>query len=250
MSPRTALVTGATSGIGRAIALALGRRGHRVLALGRDAAALAALGEELARAGVEAVPVLADLARPGFEEALGEPLASVDVLVHNASYFPPYAAAERTAAEDLERMVAVGLTSALALVRGALPGMKARGFGRFVAIGSITATLGGQGQAAYAAVKAGLGGLVRVIAAEASRRGVTANLLELGLIDTERMRSVVTPEVRAQLLARTPAGRFGTPEEVAAVVAFICSEEAGYLTGATIPVAGGLGLGLLPPAGV
>ncbi|MFN7963896.1 MAG: SDR family NAD(P)-dependent oxidoreductase [Thermoanaerobaculia bacterium] len=243
MAPKTALVTGAGSGIGRAVARELGRQGHRLLLLGRNAERLAALTGELEAEGLGNRSLALDLAESASFEELAQLASEVDVLVHNASYFPPYQRVEKLDPAELARMSAVGLEAALALSRLVLPGMKRRGFGRIVLVGSVAATLGGQGQAAYATIKASLGALARVLATEASGHGVTANLVELGLIETERMEAVVKPELRAALLARIPAGRFGQVEEVAALVAFLASEKAAYLTGATLPLTGGLGLG-------
>jgi NAD(P)-dependent dehydrogenase (short-subunit alcohol dehydrogenase family) len=124
--------------------------------------------------------------------------------------------------------------------------MKTRGFGHLIYVGSSAGARGARGQAAYAAAKSGLEGLMRSSALEGARQGVTANLLELGLVDTERIREAVKPEVRERIIARTPVGRLGEPTEIADAVAFLSSPRASFITGAVLPVSGGLGLGLYP----
>ena len=124
--------------------------------------------------------------------------------------------------------------------------MTERGFGRIIQIGSMAGSLGAAGQVAYASAKSGLVGLTTSIAVETGRRGITSNLLELGLVCTERTESEIPQEIRAHLTRNTPLGRPGTPEEVAAVAAFLATPAAAYITGAVIPVSGGLGLGLYP----
>jgi 3-oxoacyl-[acyl-carrier protein] reductase len=244
---RTAVVTGGGRGIGRAVALALADGGATVFILGRDRARL----EEACRparppgpGSVAAVPC--DIRDEGAAGLLAGLVPPVDILVHNAAAFAPYAVLEKSSPADWQPVWETIVTAPLRLTRGVLPSMKARGFGRVLHIGSAAATLGGAGQVAYASAKSALVGLTRSIACEAARYGVTCNLVEVGLVETERTAGAVAPERKRQILARIPAGRPGTCEEVAAVVSFLASAHAGYIQGACIPVTGGLGLGLVP----
>jgi 3-oxoacyl-[acyl-carrier protein] reductase len=125
-----------------------------------------------------------------------------------------------------------------------LPGMKVRGFGRIVFVGSIAASLGAVHQVPYTTAKSALHGLVKSLALECASFGVTCNLVEPGLVLTDRVLARLPEERRKELLGDTPMGRAGTPEEIAAVVAFLASPRASYVTGACVPVTGGLGLGL------
>ncbi len=243
---RTALVTGAARGIGRAIALELARAGARVILLARSADALESVRAEIEAAGGEAVALAADVADPALPARVAALEPGVDVLVNNAAAFATYGPVERVDQAEIDRVLDVDLAACLRLTRAVLPGMKARGFGRVLHVGSVAGALGGAGQVAYSTAKAGLRGLTVSVAVESARRGVTSNLLELGLVTTERTTAAIDPAIREALVRNTPVGRPGTPEEVAAAARFLASPAAGYITGAVIPVAGGLGLGLYP----
>ena len=147
---------------------------------------------------------------------------------------------------DLREVFEVGTLAALRLAQHLMGGMKARGFGRIVNVGSVAASLGAGGQVAYATAKAALTGMTRTLAVEGGRSGVTVNQIELGLVETERVTAEIAPAIRERLVGNTAVGRPGTPEEVARVIAFLSSEESAYITGAVIPVSGGLGLALYP----
>jgi 3-oxoacyl-[acyl-carrier protein] reductase len=245
---RTAVVTGAGRGIGRAIALSLADAGARVVIVGRDTQRL----DEACRAftahngsgTMEAVT--GDLTLDATADALLTRTSRIDILIHNAAAFAPYALLERSNWDDLVPVWNTIVVASLRLTRLVLPLMKTQRFGRILFVGSAAASIGGAGQVAYVTAKSSLVGLTRSLACETAGFGITCNLLELGLVDTERLRAAVPVERQRQLLTRVPVGRLATPKEIARVATFLTSDDAGYLTGATIPVTGGLGLGLSP----
>jgi 3-oxoacyl-[acyl-carrier protein] reductase len=244
---RTAVVTGGGRGIGRAIALALAGGGATVFILSRNQAQLEGtcrLAQSDGPGTVVAVPC--DICDERSVDVLGERVPHADILVHNAAAYAPYAVLEKSRSAALQSVWETIVTAPIRLTRAVLPSMKASGFGRILHIGSAAAALGGAGQVAYATAKSALVGLTRSIACEAGRFGITCNLVEVGIVETERTVEAITPERKRQLLARIPAGRWGTCAEVAAVVSFLASAQASYIQGACIPVTGGLGLGLLP----
>jgi acetoacetyl-CoA reductase len=217
---RRAVVTGAARGIGAAIAARLRGDGFEVVTLDR----------------AEGCDHRVDLRSDPIPE-----LGDVDVCVSNAAVTNTIAPAHRMTAEQWHLDVDVNLTGAFRVVQACLGGMRERGYGRVVVISSGAARSGLPGQVAYAASKAGLLGMVKTIAAENAGRGITANAVLPGMIGTEVVRAM-PPAVLEAVNAQLPAGRMGTPDEVAALVAFLASEEAGYVTGEEIGVAGGFGL--------
>ena len=244
LAGRIALVTGAGRGIGRAIAVELARAGAEAVLVGRTRARLEETCAAIRAGGGRARVVAADVTREPLEPELVRAASACDVLVHNAAAFAPYGLVEEVDPADVRRVLETVVLAAIRLSALALPGMKARGFGRIVHVGSVAAATGAERQVAYASAKAALQGLARSLALEGARAGVTSNLVELGPIATERIAEEVPEAVRQALVESTPAGRLGTVEEVAALVGFLASPRAGFLTGATIPLAGGLGLGL------
>jgi len=238
---QAALVTGASGGIGGAIARALHRAGAAVALAGTRRPALDALAAELG-AGT---PVLtADLSTPEAADALVKDveaaLGQLDILVNNAGITRD-SLALRLRDEDWQAVLDVNLTATFRLTRAALRGMVRRRHGRIVSIASVVGVTGNPGQANYAASKAGMIGMSKSIAAEVATRGITVNCVAPGFIATA-MTEKLNDEQQARIAAAIPAGRMGTPDEIAAAVLFLASAEAAYITGQTLHVNGGMAM--------
>ncbi len=236
-----ALVTGATGGIGGAIARALHAQGATVALSGRREDVLEALAGEL---GDRAHVLPCDLADPAAVTALvGQAEAAmgqVDVLVNNAGLTRD-ALAMRMKDEDWQAVIDVNLTAGFRLARAGLRGMMKRRWGRIVSITSVVGATGNPGQANYAASKAGLVGMSKALAAEVASRGITVNCVAPGFISTA-MTDVMDDAQKEKLLQKIPTGRLGAAEDVAACVVFLASEEAAYVTGQTLHVNGGMAM--------
>ena len=234
---RVALITGAARGIGAATARAFADAGARVALLDREAEELEAVARETGGAAFPA-DVTDDAA---VRRAVGDVVARwgrLDILVNNAGIVRDAALAD-VKDEDWAATLDVNLRAAMLCARAAVPHMKAAGFGRILSATSIVARSGNYGQTAYAASKAGIIGLTRTWARELGPKGITANAVAPGFIDTGMVKSVPA-RVMAELLARTPAGRMGRPDEVASVYLFLASDLASFINGAVVGVDGGL----------
>lgn len=243
LSGRVALVTGASRGIGRATALALAGQGAQVLVGYHQGAAEAAeVVETVTSAGGTAQAVQLDVGCMAEAErtvaAAAKRLGRLDILVANAGITAD-GLLPRMTEEALDRVWAVNVKGAMACARAALrPMMRAR-FGRIVLLSSVSAEMGNAGQAAYASSKAAIIGLGKTLAREYASRSITANVVAPGLIETDMTRDMPT-RVREMALQAIPLGRPGAPEEVGAAVVYLCSEEAGYVTGQVLRVNGGM----------
>ena len=241
LTGRAALVTGASGGIGGAIARALHGAGARVALSGTREGPLAALAEEL---GAGAFVLPCDLSDRDAIEALPkravEVLGAVDILVNNAGITRDQLFM-RMSDEDWQAVLDVNLTAVMRLTRGVVRGMMKARWGRIVNITSVVGATGNPGQANYVAAKAGLTGLTKSLAAELASRGITANAVAPGFIETA-MTDKLTEDQRARILTQIPAGRMGTGADVAAAVLYLASEEAGYVSGATLHVNGAMAM--------
>lgn len=241
LANRTALVSGAARGIGRAIALRLAREGASVGLVDINPAV-----EETAKlvrdTGSQSSFAIADISdAKQAREAVGKiivELGPIDLLVNNAGIVNNIASVETMSDEAWQKEVGVNLTGAFNLVRTCVGSMAGRGFGRIVNISSSAARGGLARQVGYSATKAGLLGLTRTVALEYARKGVTCNAVLPGMVETENVKAM-PEEIRKHTMAATPVRRFGEPEEIAALVAFLCGDEAGYITGAEIDISGG-----------
>ena len=242
LTGKTALITGASGGIGGAIAKALHGQGARVVLSGTRAEALEAVRAELGNNAFIAVANLSDIASiealpKAAEEAAG---SGIDILVNNAGITKDNLFM-RMKDDEWDQVIAVNLTAAFRLSRAVLRGMMKKRWGRIIQITSVVGATGNPGQGNYAAAKAGLVGMTKSLAAEVASRNITVNAVAPGFIATA-MTDVLTDQQKEMIGQRIPAGRMGMPGEIAAAVSYLASEEAAYVTGETIHVNGGMAM--------
>ena len=239
---KSALVTGASGGIGNAIAKALHAQGAEVILSGTREEALRALSGELGERAHVVTANLGDAESIATLAKTAEDLADggIDILVNNAGVTRD-GLMVRIKDEDWEAVMNVNLMAGFRLSRALLRGMMKRRWGRIIGISSIVGATGNPGQANYAAAKAGMVGFTKSLAQEVANRGITANIVAPGFIETA-MTNALDDAQHDKLLASVPAGRLGTPDDIAASVVYLASEEAAYLTGATIHVNGGMAM--------
>jgi 3-oxoacyl-[acyl-carrier protein] reductase len=242
LSGKTALVTGASGGIGNAIAKGLHAQGATVVLSGTREDALTALKNEL---GARAFAVTCNLSDSASVEALAKNAeaaagAPIDILVNNAGVTKDNLFI-RMKDEEWDQVIAVDLTAAFRLSRSVLRNMMKKRWGRIVSITSVVGAIGNPGQANYAAAKAGLVGMTKSLAAEVGSRNITVNCVAPGFVTTP-MTDALTEDQKKALFERIPAGRFGAPSDIAAAVVFLASEEAGYVTGQTLHANGGMAM--------
>lgn len=253
LTGRTALITGASRNIGRAIALAFAGEGADLLLNTRvNGDELEAVAAECRKAGVRVVTALADISDAAAVEAMVErglaELGAIDVLVSNAA-IRPHTSLTETTVEEWHRVLGVNLHSTFYLARAVVPAMKARRRGSIIALGGLSSVTGRPNTAAVTTAKTGLLGLIRALAAELGPAGIRANMVIPGYIDTERRYAAWYPEFKQtppgspEQLKQIPLGRLGRPEDIAEACLFLASDASAYVTGDTIRVMGGRFIG-------
>jgi 3-oxoacyl-[acyl-carrier protein] reductase len=245
LKDKVALVTGASQGIGRSIALALSQSGAKVAVAARNTEKLTSLVAEISAAGGEALAVPMDVAdvaqiKAGFQQALTK-FGRLDVLVNNAAITRDTLAL-RMKLEDWDAVLRTNLTGAHLCIQQALGAMLKQRSGRIINITSVVAQTGNAGQSNYVASKAGLIGLTRAIAVEVASRSITVNAIAPGFVETP-MTDPLSPELKEKMKTLIPLGRFGTDSEIASAVVFLASDEAGYITGQVLDINGGMYMG-------
>lgn len=239
---RVAVVTGASRGIGRCIAEYLAERGAKIVAVSRNQQDTAALVDSICQQGGEAISVQANVSCADdvtkMIAATQEAFGQVDILVNNAGVTRD-TLMPRMKEDDWDSVLDINLKGAFLCSRAAAKVMSKQRYGRIINITSVVGQMGNVGQANYCASKGGLMGLTRSNARELARRNVTVNAVAPGFIETD-MTAELPEKVRTEMSAQIPLGRFGAPEDIAAAVAFLASEQAGYITGHELSVNGGM----------
>lgn len=243
-SPKIAVVTGASRGIGKAIALELGKNAIVIGTATSDSSAekiSAYLGENNIQGKGYSLDVSAEESIEAFTKTVQEEFGPVDILINNAGITRDNILM-RMKADEWDQVINTNLSSIYRMSKALVRGMTKSRWGRIISISSVVGSSGNIGQSNYAAAKAGLEGFSRALAMEIGSRGITVNSVAPGFIDTDMTRELGEEQTQA-LLSKIPLGRYGSPDEIASVVAFLASEQAGYITGETIHVNGGMYMG-------
>lgn len=241
-SEKVALVTGATRGIGRAIALALGQQGHTVVGTATTAEGAERISAAFAEAGIKGKGIVLNVADA---ESIDQTIAAINaefgapqIVVNNAGITRDNLML-RMKADEWDDVINTNLSAIFRVTKACLKGMTKARWGRIINISSVVGSMGNPGQANYAAAKAGLEGFGRALAAEIASRNITVNSIAPGFIETDMTQAL--PEAQRELLLKqVPAGRLGQPEDIASAVAFLASDAASYITGTTLHVNGGM----------
>lgn len=239
-----ALITGAGQGIGRACAEVLASRGAELALFDKNPGTLDTLAGALGKDGKKVTVCCLDLM--DFELLLAEVRrvsehGLVDILVNNAGFDRP-GTSVKTSRDGFEAVLDIHVVVPFLLIQALLPGMRSAGWGRIINVSSIYGLIGGKGELAYSTAKAGVLGLTKSVAKECGRDGVTVNAVLPGLTRTPTIEQFMADRYRGMIIAETPVGRMGEPEEVAKAIAFLASDDASYITGAALPVSGGWGI--------
>lgn len=248
LQDKHALITGGGRGVGRAIALALAAEGVRVTVLSRTGSELQETCQQISAQGGEARHEVFDLCSRDFEtlkERVEGGFGPVDIVIGNAARSSNPKKLTHMPDEDWYASFESDMHGTYRLLRAFLPGLQERQWGRVVLIGSLSGMVGASGYPAYCTIKAGFEGLVKNLAVDYSKYGITVNLLSPGFIETERFQAAAPPQLIEKFKRATASKRLATPEDVADAVCFLASERAGYLTGVNLPICGGLNLGNL-----
>lgn len=239
---KVALVTGATRGIGQAIALALGRAGHTVIGTATTDEGAQSISQALSAHGLKGCGMVLQVndaaACDGLLDQIGQQFGPIGILVNNAGITRDNLSM-RMRDEEWDAVIQTNLTAVFRLSRGVLRAMMKARWGRIINITSVVGISGNPGQMNYAAAKAGVAGMSRALAREVASRGITVNCVAPGFIDTDMTKSLSDDQIKS-LTSQIPAQRLGTPADVASSVVFLASEGAGYITGVTLSVNGGM----------
>jgi NAD(P)-dependent dehydrogenase (short-subunit alcohol dehydrogenase family) len=243
LAGKVALITGGASGIGAATARVMAREGASVALADFDAKRAGELAEQLRASGARAIAIACDVAQPAQVEAMVQrtlaELGRLDALVNSAGISPPMIATHEYPLAEWDRCLAINLSGTFYAIRQAVPAMLASGGGAIVNLSSMMGQIANAGIPAYVATKHGVVGLTKVVALDYAKQGIRCNAVGPGNTDTAMTRSAMPPEIFERVGRVAPIGRYGTPEEIAELISFLCSPRASFITGAYIVADGG-----------